>query len=61
MCKVTEISKEDIELYKSLQFNDQKGYWFYIVSTNVRRSGMMRVSNKKHKLLKDKYDKLTTK
>lgn len=49
---------EDIEIYKALKYNHDKNYWYYLVPTNVRRSGEMKVSIKKYHLLKSKYESL---
>lgn len=54
------MSQEDIDIYNALQYNEVKEYWYYIVPTSVRRSGQMRISNKKFNSLKNQYNKLKT-
>lgn len=50
------MKQEDIDIYKALQYNEVKGYWFYIVPTSVRRSGQMKISTKKYNYLKNQYE-----
>jgi hypothetical protein len=50
------MKQEDKEVYLALQYNEVKGYWFYIVPTSVRRSGEIKISDKKYKSLKHQYE-----
>lgn len=55
------MKQEDIEIYKALHYNEVKRYWFYIVPTSIRRSGQIRISDKKYNLLKIQYESLLNK
>lgn len=48
---------EDIEIFKALRYDNEKGYYYYIVSTKVRRLGFVKVSVKKYDKLKQQYEK----
>jgi len=55
------MKSEDLEIFQSLQFNEVKGYYFFIVPTSVRRSGEFKISMKKYNQLKTQFDKLKLK
>lgn len=52
------MKQEDKEIFEALKYNEDKKYWFYIVPTSVRRSGEMKVSDKKYNELKKQYEKI---
>lgn len=52
------MKKEDLEIFNALKFNESKGYYYYIVSTSVRRSGEMKISINKYNKLKSAFEKL---
>lgn len=47
---------KDLEIFNALRFDEIGKYWYYHVSTSKRRSGQMRVSNKKYAELKKEYN-----
>jgi uncharacterized protein VirK/YbjX len=53
------MKSEDKEIFESLQYNDYKKYWFYIVPTSVRRIGQMKINDKKYRELKKQYEMLS--
>lgn len=46
------MKKEDIEIYLSLKY-DESGFYYYIVPTSFRRSGICKVSVSKYNKLKN--------
>ncbi len=45
----------DKQDFQAMKYDRGKKFWYYTVPTTVRRSGRMRISNKKAEMLIKKY------
>jgi hypothetical protein len=49
---------KDKEIFEILKFNEIGKYWYYLVPTSVRRSGIYKISINKYNKLKSQYLKI---